>query len=202
MVKNIILIGMKACGKSTVGKLLAKRLDVNFIELDQEIEKDYLMEKKPTFVPLSGTTVGKEKLTFREIFKKYGENYFRQLESRVLENISKKKITGRIVLSCGGGTPLNENNQKIIKELGEVIFLDVDKMVLLPRILKHGIPAFFPYKDNPEKSLGELIEKRKPIYEKIADKIITFDNESPKELVEKIISFFHVIPVKTGIQIK
>lgn len=165
---------MKACGKSTVGKLLAQKLTIEFIELDQEIEKAHLMEKK-------------EKLTFREIFKKHGSSYFRALESKVLKNISQEKKAEKFVLSCGGGTPLEENNQKILKKLGKVIFLDADETVLLPRILKHGVPAFFPYQNDPEKSLRKLLEKRRPIYEKVADKIINFTIESPEELVDKII---------------
>lgn len=173
--KNIILIGMKACGKSTVGQFLAQKLEIEFIELDQEIEKVHLMNKK-------------EKLSFREIFKKYGTKYFRGLESKILKNISLEKKAKKFVLSCGGGTSLNENNQKILKELGRVIFLDADKMVLLPRILKHGVPAFFPYPADPKKSLEELLKKRKPVYEKTADETISFTNKTPKELVEKIIS--------------
>lgn len=172
--QNIILIGMKACGKSTVGKLLAQKLAVDFIELDSEIEKAHLMDKK-------------ERLSFREIFKKHGAIYFRQLESEILKNILLKKRTKKFVLSCSGGTPLDENNQKILKKLGRVIFLDADKIILLPRILKHGIPAFFPHPDDPKKSLEELLKKRKPIYEKIADEIISFTSESPEELAEKII---------------
>lgn len=170
MRKNIVLIGMKACGKSTVGKLLAKKLGIEFIELDQEIEKVHLMNKK-------------EKLKFREIFKKHGAIYFRKLESKTLKNIKTKKF----VLSCGGGTPLDENNQKILKKLGRVIFLDADKTVLLPRILKHGIPAFFPYPNDPKKSLNDLLEKRRPIYKKVANQIISFTSQSPEELVKKII---------------
>jgi len=172
--KNIILIGMKACGKSTVGKLLAKKLGLKFIELDQEIEKAHFIDKK-------------EKLTFRQIFKKNGSVYFRQLESKVLKDISKEKKIKEFVLSCGGRTPLNENNQEILKSLGKVIFLDAGKTVLLPRILKHGVPAFFPYQNDPEKSLKELLKRRKPVYKKIANKIISFNSESPEDLVEKII---------------
>lgn len=173
--KNIILIGMKACGKSTVGRLLTKRLDVDFIELDSEIEKKHFQKKNG-------------KLVFREIFRHYGADYFRKLESKILNNISKEKKLKKFVLSCGGGTPLNEKNQKILKEIGVVIFLDAKDSVLLTRMIKDGIPSFFPYPDDPKKSLNELLKKRRPIYEKIADKIISFDKESPKELVEKIIS--------------
>ena len=171
---NTILIGMKACGKSTVGRLLAKKLKIKFLELDQEIEKVHLLNKK-------------DNITFREIFKKHGVDYFRQLESIALEKIFKEKKTKEFVLSCGGGTPLDEKNRIIIKKLGRVIFLDADEDVLFQRITKHGIPAFFPYPNDQKKSLSELLEKRRPIYNMIADKIISFENESPEELVEKII---------------
>ena len=172
--ENIILIGMKACGKSTVGKLLAQKLEIEFIELDQEIEKVNFMDKN-------------EKLSFREIFKKHGSKYFRSLEKKVLGEISRKIKGERIVLSCGGGTPLDLENQKLLKQLGKIIFLDANEDVLLPRILKHGIPAFFPFPNNPKKSLRQLLKKRRPIYKKIADEIISFESESPEDLAEKII---------------
>ena len=175
---------MKACGKSTVGKLLAEKLKVDFIELDSEIEKAHLMDKKPAFAK---ATADKEKLSFREIFNKYGNEYFRSLEKDVLTMITENNKNKQIILSCGGGTPLDPKNQKLLKQLGKIIFLDADEEILLPRILKHGIPAFFPFKNDPKKSLDELLKKRKPIYEKIADEIISFTSESPEELAEKII---------------
>ena len=174
MMKNIILIGMKACGKSTVGKLLAQKLGIKFVELDQEIEKIHLMNKK-------------EKLNFREIFKKHGADYFRALEKKVLKTIVEKDKEKQIILACGGGTPLDPENQMLLKRLGKVIFLNAKEDVLLPRILMHGVPAFFPYLNDPKKSLSELMEKRRPIYEKAADQIISFTSESPEELVEEII---------------
>ena len=172
--KNIILIGMKACGKSTVGKLLAQKLRLEFVELDQEVEKAHLMDKK-------------EKLTFRKIFKKHGADYFRALEKKVLKTIVEKDKEKQIILACGGGTPLDPENQMLLKRLGKVIFLNAKEDVLLPRILMHGVPAFFPYLNDPKKSLSELMEKRRPIYEKAADQIISFTSESPEELVEEII---------------
>ena len=172
--KNIILIGMKACGKSTVGKLLAEKLKVDFIELDLEIEKAHKIEKG-------------ERLSFREIFKKHGADYFRSLEKKVLKTIVEKNNKKPVVLACGGGTPLDPENQLLLRRLGKLIFLDAREDVLLLRILKHGVPAFFPFPNDPEKSLKELLKKRKPVYEKIADEIISFKSESPEDLVEKII---------------
>jgi shikimate kinase len=175
MRKNIILIGMKGCGKSTVGKLLARKLAIDFIELDNEIEKTHFLNKK-------------KHLTFREIFKKHGGEYFRSLENNVLKNIVRKAENNKFVLACGGGTPLNVNNQILLRQLGKVIYLDVDKKVLLQRTLKDGIPAFFPYPDDPEKSLAKLLEKRRPIYKKAAQKIIRLTKEKPEEIVNQIIN--------------
>lgn len=172
---NIILIGMKACGKSTVGKLVAEKLGMDFTELDQEIEKAYFKDKKV-------------RLTFREIFKKYGQKYFRSLESAALRNVSQEMRNKKFVLACGGGTPLNIDNQKLLSLLGTIIYLDTDEKVLLPRITKHGIPAFFTYQNNPTKSLNELLEKRRPIYQKIAMITIAATCETPQELMSKVIS--------------
>ncbi|MFA5770107.1 MAG: shikimate kinase [Patescibacteria group bacterium] len=172
---SIILIGMKACGKSTVGKLLAINLNIGFIELDQEIEKAHSVNKK-------------EVLSFKEIFKKYGAVYFRKLESKTLKNIFQEKKSIKFVLSCGGGTPLNSDNQLLLHKLGKIFFLNTNGGILLPRIIKNGVPAFFPYPNNPKKSLDELLEKRRPIYEKIADKTISFVEERPEEIVKKIIN--------------
>ncbi|MEK7177314.1 MAG: shikimate kinase, partial [Patescibacteria group bacterium] len=109
----------------------------------------------------------------------------------VLKMIAEKNKNRQIVLACGGGTPLDSENQILLRQLGRVIFLDVDEKILLPRILKHGVPAFFPYPNDPKKSLKKLLEKRQPIYEKIADKIINFKSESPETLVNIILTLIN-----------
>lgn len=172
--KNIILIGMKACGKSTVGRLMAEKLKINFIELDEKIEKAYSDDKKM-------------QLTCREIFKKHGEKYFRSLEKAALRKVFQELNDNKFALACGGGTALDANNQKLLQQFGKIIYLDIDAEVLLSRILEHGMPAFFDDKNNPEKSLTMLLKKRRPIYQKIANLTITFTNETPMQLVRKII---------------
>ena len=131
---------MKACGKTTVGSLLASKLKIRFIELDDELEKEHQKLKN-------------EHLTFRQIFKKYGEKYFRQLETETLLKLSKNLDTANFVFACGGGTPLLAKNQAILKKLGKIIYLKVDSDVLLQRIIKDGIPAFFADPANPQQSL-------------------------------------------------
>lgn len=170
---QIILIGMKACGKTTIGQKLADKIRARFIELDEEIEKFH-------------TKIKKEKLPVREIFKKHGENYFRKLETNSLSKLGKELKTN-FVLSCGGGTPLFSNNKIILKKLGKIIFLNTDKNELLKRIIKTGIPTFFLYPENPEKSLDELLKQRIPIYNEIAEVTLEISKKTPDEIVSEII---------------
>ena len=172
--RNIVLIGMKASGKSTLAKELVEQLNVESIELDDEIEKLFLTENG-------------EKLSFREIFLKKGRDYFRKLENKTLKKISLQIKNKSFVLSCGGGTPLLPENRTILKKLGKIFFLDTDRNVLMARILKMGLSAFFKDKDNPEKSLNDILKVRRHWYEKTADIVVNIKNENPSEIANKII---------------
>jgi shikimate kinase len=172
---GIVLIGMKGCGKTTIGKLLAERLQIPFIDSDTEIEK---MHRRN-----SG-----EAIAFREIFRRYGEKYFHALDTETLKHIARESGDTGFVFACGGRTPLQEENREILPRLGKIIFLNVEKTVLLKRILAQGIPAFFPYQDDPERSLDELLAERLPVYKKLADIIINVREEPAQEVVHTIIT--------------
>lgn len=171
---NIILIGMKGCGKSTVGKLLAEKLNIPFIELDDELEKIHFQTKN-------------EKFTCREIYQKYGQDNFRRLETSVLKMISGELVDKNYVLACGGGTPLNPANQKILVKFGKIIYLKPDTEALLERIITSGIPPFFSDNKDPEKSLAELLKVRDPIYSKLADVTLNCQIKMPAEIITDII---------------
>jgi shikimate kinase len=148
---------MKGCGKTTIGTLLAEKLQVPFIDADTEIEKTHRRETG-------------EALSFRHIFKNYGAEYFRALETRTLQCIAKECRSMNFVFACGGQTPLQKENQEILAALGKIIYLQVETDILLQRILAQGIPAFFPYQDDPERSLNELLAERLPTYKKLAQR--------------------------------
>ncbi len=171
---KIILIGMKGCGKSTVGKLLAEKLNIQFIELDDELEKIHFQTKK-------------ENLTCREIYQKYGQKYFRKLETSALIKLAKESENNNYILACGGGTPLNLANQKILIKLGKIIYLKPAIEVLLERIVTNGIPAFFSDNQDPQKSLTELLKVRDPIYSKLADVTLNCQTKMPTEIITDII---------------
>ena len=112
---KIFLIGLPCCGKSTLGKQLARHLNVSFIDLDQEIEK----------------SVG---LPVREIFKKYGESFFRKQESETLRTLGE--IETDFIMATGGGAPVFHDNMKFMNTTGKTVFLDVPTREITNRILQ------------------------------------------------------------------
>jgi shikimate kinase len=165
---------MKGCGKTTIGRLLAETLQVPFIDADTEIEHMHRWERGET-------------LSFRQIFKQYGETYFQALDTRTLKHIAREFEHMDYVFACGGRTPLQEENREILPQLGTIIFLHVDKPVLLKRILAQGIPAFFPYQDDAEKSLDELLTQRVPAYKTVADLTIDVGEGTSEEVMHTIL---------------
>ena len=172
---RIILIGMKGCGKTTLGTLLAEKLQIAFIDSDSEIEKVHKQDRG-------------EDISYRQIFMKYGAKYFNALDTRTLKQITKEFANTDFVFACGGRTPLQEENEEVLSGLGKIIFLHVEKAVLLKRILAQGIPAFFPYQDDPEKSLDELLTQRVPAYKKLADITIEISEGTSEEVIHTILT--------------
>ncbi len=172
---RIIFIGMKGGGKTTLGKLLAEKLHIPFLDSDAYLEKMHEQEHGEALSP-------------SEILKKYGETYFSALETKTLKHLAQEFGHTDFVLSCGGRTPLQEVNQEILAGLGKIFFLQVEKAVLLQRLLAQGIPAFFPYPNNPEKSLDELLAQRLPAYKKLADVTIDGSKGTSEELLHTIMA--------------
>lgn len=112
--KNIFLIGMPSSGKSTLGRMLAKRIDYQFVDMDDLIEQH-------------------ESLTVFEIFQLKGEDHFRTIESKILKEF---KPNNHLVIATGGGAPCFFNNIEFIKNNGISVFLNVPPKELYKRILK------------------------------------------------------------------
>lgn len=108
-VSNIVLIGLPMSGKSTIGKELAKKLNKQFIDIDEEIEKE-------------------EKSSISTIFNKFGEDYFRKLESKLIVKYSKEK---NLIIACGGGVIKNHSNMINLKLNGTIIHLTRDDSKLI-----------------------------------------------------------------------
>ncbi len=174
--RTIFLIGFMASGKTTVGKLLARRLGMSFIDTDSEIEKK----------------VGRK---IPEIFKTDGEPYFRKLESDILRELVESGNIKNAVVATGGGLPCSEGNLALIKENGIVVYLMVTVHDIVNRIEDADKrPVFKNFVTG-----GEIYEKVKSLlsyrenYYRQADIIV--DNSSGKtpfmvveEILENIIN--------------
>ena len=140
--KNIVLIGMPGCGKSTIGIALRDRLNREFIDSDAEIVK----------------RAGRE---IPQIFSEYGEEYFRKLESEVIFDLSKR--TG-IIIATGGGAVINNKNVEELKKNGELIWLN--------RPIEGIVPTDDRPLSNDRDKLIKLFAVREPIYRAAADREI------------------------------
>ncbi len=112
---KVYLIGLPGCGKSTLGKQLSQKLNIPFVDLDAEIEKQ-------------------ERMLIKEIFKHRGENTFRRIESHLLKKITEEYE--QFVMATGGGAPVFFDNMEVMNKLGQTIFLDVPAREIANRISK------------------------------------------------------------------
>lgn len=164
---NIILIGFKSSGKTMIGNALADELGWTFADTDQLLEKKH---KK-----LKG-----EKLAYRAIHKKYGRDYFRELEGQVVDGLPKLK---KHVVASGGGTFINHALTDELRKNAMIIYLMVPPMVLWGRLQYGGMPAFFKG-PNHQLEFSRYYHKRSPLYHNLADYIISADQTLSVTLAE------------------
>lgn len=160
---NIILVGFMGSGKTIVGKLLADDLNLKFVDLDGEIEKS------------SGLLIG-------EIFKNHGEEYFRELEKKEIQNLKNIRNS---VISLGGGSFCTPENINLLKAIGITVYLKADYSTLIHRYTEEEIIKR-PLLQQAEK-VQDLLKKRE-IYYSQADLIIDTNNMNPAEINKKILS--------------
>lgn len=160
-------MGLKHCGKSTLGRLTADQFHIPFKDLDALLEAEHL------------NSTG-EQLTFREIYNSRGKEYFQHLETKALTSFEKDYSDSAVILSLGGGTIENPEGMKLLKRFGTLIFLDLPADVLFKRIEQGGFPSFID-SQNPYPSFLELYNRRRPLYLKAANLTLTFDNQSIEE---------------------
>ncbi len=163
---NIVICGMKHCGKSTHGRFIAQRLSCPFIDTDDLLEaKFFELEKNP--------------LNSREIYNLHGEDYFRGLEADVIHSLINEADEEKTqVIALGGGVPSNPKLGAELKSLGRFIFLKNDVDVLYKRILRKGLPSFLRGK-NPYEKFLELYSEREQYYIELSDLTIEFDDDVP-----------------------
>ena len=158
---------MMGSGKSSIGKILANKLDYNFIDVDKMIEIE-------------------AKKTINKIFEENGEEYFRELEEKITINILNNKET---IISLGGGAIINDKIRESIKKKSFNIYLKVNVDILVKR-LQNSKTRPLIYKKNLKKELMNLLNKREIYYQR-ADLIIKNEKniiETTENIIKKIIN--------------
>ena len=158
--KPIVLIGMMGAGKTTIGELLARHLELSWIDTDHHVESTTKQE-----IP--------------EIFEHHGERYFRELESQALIHA----LAHFDVISSGGGVITIDKNSELLKD-AYVIYLKAEIKTLVDRLNATDRPLL---KDvDMYQRLTDLLEMRRGLYESAADLIVETDKLSPDQVVAKI----------------
>ena len=160
---NIYLVGLMGVGKSTIGKKLASRLGVAFIDCDQELERR------------NGVSV-------TTIFDIEGEAGFRKRETRLLAELAEQNIG---VIATGGGVVMQEVNRSLLKQKGRVIYLNASVDLLWSR-LRYCKNRPLLDTENPRQRLQSLYEQRDPLYRDVSDMQVNVTKGSVLNMVKKI----------------
>ena len=158
--KNIVLVGLPGCGKTTLGKLLAKNLDFEFIDCDEVIEKT-------------------ENKVISKIFEDSGESAFRDIETKILKDLLS---VHNAVIATGGGCVERRENFEILKSLGIVVFVNRP----VEKIISDIDTAKRPLLTDSKTRLYALNERRLPLYQEVCDIDILVDL-TPEAAAEKIL---------------
>lgn len=160
---NIYLIGMRGVGKSTVGKILAKKLEVRFFDADDEI-------------------VSQQKKTVNHLIEENGWDFFRELERDVIKSISERE---NIIASTGGGVLMFFDNAERLKNTGELVLLTAPLSTLAGRIRLSEARPSLTGKD-VEAELEAVWNDRKSVYKSCADITVDTDGKTAEEVADII----------------
>lgn len=161
---NIFLIGFMGAGKSTIAAELTKELGMKRVEMDQMI-------------------VEQQKMPISEIFDKFGEEHFRDIETALVRELKDKK---QMVVSCGGGAVLRDENAKLMKENGAIVLLTATPETIYERV-KNSTERPILNGNMNVAYISSLMDKRKDRYFAVADYVVETDGKSAKEICTEII---------------
>lgn len=162
--RSIVLIGMMGAGKSSVGRTLQERTGLPRFDLDEMIE-------------------GRARMTIPEIFASKGEEWFRNLESTILQELSG---SAPAIVVTGGGIVLRPGNRATLKQLGLVVWLEADESILLERSTRARNRPLLQT-GNPAETLATLLAERRPLYTAAADLRVDTTKRTHEEVTDLIL---------------
>lgn len=166
--ENIILTGYMGCGKTTVGKHIAKRLGYTFVDTDEMI-------------------VEQQHRSINEIFADDGEAAFRVMETELLKQMIDAK-RDHMVIATGGGMPIREENRRLLAVLGRVVYLKASPETIYGRVKEDTARPLLQC-ENPMKRIEEMLAIREPLYEAGAAVVVDVDGlrqaETASEIIER-----------------
>ena len=168
MKSNLVLTGFMGTGKTSIGKLLAEKLGRCFVDLDQKIEQD------------TGMTVP-------QIFEKYGEKYFRELEKNAVKEVAARK---NLVIATGGGTVKDEENIRLLKNSGVMVCLTTEPEEIFRRTERRGErPVLDSGDEDRLNTIKKLLAERQKFYAQ-ADYTVDTTEWSPLQIMNDICKHF------------
>lgn len=169
--KTVVMVGMMGAGKTAVGRALAQRLGVPFLDSDHEIETAANMS-----IP--------------EIFERHGEAFFREKERMVIRRLLEEE---RGVLSTGGGAFLAEENRRNISDFGVAVCLQADLEVLWNRVRHRDTRPLLRTAD-PFATLRDLYEKRVPLYQQADVSVVSDGTSTIEDMVDRVLEALRARP--------
>lgn len=167
MKENVVLIGFMGVGKTSLGKLLAAKLGRPFVDLDEKIEHDAAM-------------------TIPEIFARYGERFFREMEKKAVREVCTRR---NIVIATGGGTVKDAENLQLLKSSGVIICLTTEPEEIFRRTERRGErPILDASREDRLDAIRKLLTEREEFYSQ-ADFQIDTTSWSPLQIVNEICDY-------------
>ena len=161
---NIVLIGFMGAGKSTISDFLRTVFAMEVIEMDQIIAE-------------------REEMSISDIFETYGEEYFRDLETKLLIEMQSRK---NVVISCGGGVAMRERNVEEMKKNGKVVLLTASPETIYERVKDNNDRPVLQGRKNVA-GISELMEQRREKYEAAADIVVNTDDKDVLTICEELV---------------